>query len=242
MSLWSLGHTLDYKQLFLCFWNSIFRPVDIDQGGLLSLSCSCYHSPHPLYILLVLSHSQMVLLVDSGPFLPSPATHSCHFYTTVLYQALKVSWSLSFTPGSLSNLFSSTTGLDLLQATSSIVRHPPFSHTFTPQLSLESLGLNISFPQTHLHTLGPCRTCPIKPVIVSSMIPKLMIKKSRLTSWGCTEIWGSIGQWLQFPNIEEEESNDNYEDADNEDVPTEQQPPPIIPDAFPVVYADTNFI
>ena len=40
----------------------------------------------------------------------------------------------------------------------------------------------------------------------------------------------------------EEESNDDYEDVDDNDVPTEQQQPPIIPDPFPVAHADTNFI
>ena len=37
LSLWSLGYTLDYKQLFPCCWNETFHPIDIDQGGLLSL-------------------------------------------------------------------------------------------------------------------------------------------------------------------------------------------------------------
>ena len=144
LSLWSLGYTQDYKQLFPCFWNSIFCPVDIDQEGLLSLSHSHYHSPCPLHILLIFSHSQTVLLVDLDPFFPSSAMHSYCFYTTVLYQALEVSCSLSFAPGSLSNL--STTGLDLLWAMSGINRHSPFSCTFTLQLSLESLGSNILFP------------------------------------------------------------------------------------------------
>ena len=43
-------------------------------------------------------------------------------------------------------------------------------------------------------------------------------------------------------DTEEEESNDDYEDVNDDDVPTEQQQPPIIPDPFPVAHADTNFI
>ena len=45
----------------------------------------------------------------------------------------------------------------------------------------------------------------------------------------------------QDDDTEDEESNNDYEDADN-DVSTEQQQPPIIPDPFPVARADTNFI
>lgn len=44
----------------------------------------------------------------------------------------------------------------------------PLSHTFTFQLSLKFLGSNILFPQTYLYTLGPCRTCSIRPIVVSS--------------------------------------------------------------------------
>ena len=43
----------------------------------------------------------------------------------------------------------------------------------------------------------------------------------------------------QDDDTEEEES---YGDADNDDVPTAQQQPPIFPDPFSVAQADTNFI
>ena len=46
----------------------------------------------------------------------------------------------------------------------------------------------------------------------------------------------------QDNDIGGEEFNEDYEDADDDDVPTEQQQPPIFPDPFSIAQANTNFI
>lgn len=134
----------------------------------MSLSCSCYCSSCPPHIPIVLSHSQIVLLVDLGPFSPSSASCSCCYYTSVLYPVHDFSHSISFTPRSLCN-FSLTTRLDPLWTTSCIIRHHLLFYFHSPtHLGVPWIEYIISSDPPTVYTLGPHRSCPVRPIIVSS--------------------------------------------------------------------------
>ena len=164
LSLWSLEYTLDYKQLFPCFWNEIFHPIDIDQGGLLSLKLFAlsFSAPtvHP-------THTQSL---PNGPTcgLGSVSSFSCYIFMLLLRNCpIPSPWGL------LKPLLHSWIALQPLllnyqtRPALGCVRHyqafPLFSHLHFSTLLEVPWAKHMQYdhpsPQSHSCTLHHCK-CP----------------------------------------------------------------------------------